>query len=157
MYARLQLIGPSLVSLAAVAAGVAARALAAHPGSQMLWYLNLEWFSFFERAWEALPQNLGVPYIMVWLSLPALVVAWGGFLTQKRLVLAIGSNLSLIYMIVLGCLSLGLNYSPQAASLQYVHMPTGPNLAVLLLLCVAAFISFAISHIVYVRTIFQRA
>lgn len=157
MYARLQLIGPSLVFFVAVAAEAAARALAAHPSSELLWYVNLAWFGFFERTYEALPQFLCVPGSMVWLAVPPLVIAWGGYLVRKKLLLAIGSNLSLIYAMILGYRSLSIEYLPQTASLQFVHLPSGPNFALVLVLCIAAFISFAISHIVYMKTILQRA
>ncbi|HEX2257920.1 MAG TPA: hypothetical protein VHG92_14710 [Afifellaceae bacterium] len=95
---RLQLAGALLVTAALLSAELAAMALAASPGSALLWRLNLEFFRAVNATyWMAdaiIPLDLRI-------TIPALLTLLGvsiaAYLWKARLALAVLSNLAFIY------------------------------------------------------------
>src|SRR5437588_481729 len=96
--ARRQTLGPAVLFLARVAGESAVDALAAMPTSETLWYLNLRLFGIFQRSHYLLSDFIRIPASqLILIALPIFVVACYGFIRNRKLPLAIASNLSFTY------------------------------------------------------------
>jgi hypothetical protein len=160
--AQFQLVGPLLVFVALLSAEAGAFALAHDPTSAWLWYLNLHVFSLFQQGHYVLDGLTGIPASsLLFVAVPSLGLAYFGFAQRRRLPLALGSNLSLVYALFL-VFSWKLTHPPHLgpsahASLQPTVMPTGPDLYLLALLFAGTLLSAWISHVLYVRSFRDRA
>lgn len=151
-FARIQLLGPLVLFCAALAAEGAAYALSEAPSSGFLWYLNLEVFSLFRRSRAALADFGNLPFAQVILIAgPMALIGIAGLLLKNKLCLAISSNLSF-------CFAAFLAYNwhawtstahVKAASLIFVHIPSGGTLWMIVILAITSFLSFAASHLLY--------
>jgi hypothetical protein len=157
--ARLQLVGPLVLFCAVGAAEAAAYALADDPSSALLWYLNLEVFSIFRKSRMALADYGAVPFAQLLIVGPLALLAIAGLVWRRNLMVAISSNLSLIYAGFLLCSWHYWNSAGQAktASLAAVQMPTGSDFYLFAVLLLASFMSFAASHYVYLRLLRSHA
>jgi hypothetical protein len=106
-YENLQFIGPLSLIAALLGAEVSARALGEWPSSTVLWYLNLEVFRPFQSAIDnAGPMDwLGIEVVTpaIVASVTFVVLIGAGCIIQRRLLLAIASNFSLLCAALLYC------------------------------------------------------
>jgi hypothetical protein len=147
------LLGPLAVVAVLASAQCGAYALDAWPRSMVLWYLNLEVFrpvqySLF-MADGVDPTGVGQAFGVV-LALLALICS--GLFGKARLPLAIASNLSFLYSVVL---LYGLYAARNPALEVSVKLGAlwGPAFVVVLLVVLAAFVSSASAHRAYWREI----
>jgi hypothetical protein len=155
---RLQLVGPLVLFAAVLAAEAAAYALAFAPSSGFLWYLNLEVFNLFRKSRIALSDYCSLPFAQVLVVAgPMALVGMAGVIFRNNLCVAISSNLSFVFAAFLAYSWNVWNTQGQVtASLVSVHVPTGSTFYLFIVLAVASFGSFAISHIAYFSAIRAR-
>jgi len=155
---RLQLVGPLVLLCAVGAAEAASHALASDPTSALLWYLNLELFSVFRKSGAFLDQYGSVPFAQLLIVAFLAVLAVIGVVRRSALPVAIASNLSFVYA---GFLLYSWHHwnslgQVRAASLAPVQVPAGSTLYLFVSLLLAAFVSFAASHYLYLRLLRSR-
>jgi hypothetical protein len=157
--AALQLLGPVTLFLAGLAAEGAAYALATHPASAILWYVNLNLFGIFQRSYYVLSDFIPVPCAqLVVIGLPIIVMAGYGYLRERPLLLAIASNLGLVYEVFLGFSWYWIERPPSLlASSAPIAIPSGSTLSTLSVLLAASLVSFVVSHLVQFRAIRAKA
>lgn len=150
---RLQLVGPAGVIGAVVCAEFGAHALAYWPSSPLLWYLSLEVFRPVQYSFSAvngpvlsdLAQTLCV-------AVPLLALVCIGLITKVKFLLALASNISLIYSVLLlygSCLANG----PTTKMGVKLSALWDPSIFLLGSVLLAAVLSSAISHRAYWREI----
>jgi hypothetical protein len=156
-FAQFQLAGPVVIFTAVLAAEVAALALAYHPSSSWLWYLNLRVFGLFEQSHYVLDGATGIPaFGLFFIALPILGLACAGVAFKKHFVQALATHFSFAYAIFLFC-AWAMTHPRTAgpsiqASLTLIPIPTGPNLVILGVLVGASLLSAWLSHVIYIRT-----
>jgi len=156
-YAKIQFLGPALVFLAVLMAEGAAFGLAHMPTSEILWRVNLEFFTVFQSSHYLLYPALDLPYAQLWIiAVPLFAVATYGLVSGRQIALAIASNLSFIYTAFLICSEFSFNAHPMAASLTEVAVPVGQGNYLPLVLAGVGLMSFSASHCCYIRRIFAR-
>jgi hypothetical protein len=152
--AKLQLVGPATLFAAVLAAEAATFALAQVPSSEALWYVNLRLFGIFQKSHYVLSAFIDAEYFQLFcIALPLFFAACCGVALKRPLMLAIASNLSLIYAIFLPFCWYVWETSPQQASLGFTSMPFGADSVLCLVLVVSSVLSFGVSHAVYVRAL----
>ena len=153
--AKLQLIGPAFLFAAVLAAEAGAYALSLFPSSETLWYVNLKLFGMFQRSYYLVDSYTGVPcFNLFFIAMPILLLGCVGVFGRKRLLLAISSNLSFVYAGLL--IHQWMLMQPHAlqASLDTIAAPTrGADLYLVASLLGASFLSFCVSHFIYVRDV----
>jgi hypothetical protein len=155
---RLQLVGPFALFAAVLAAEAAAYALAFAPSSSFLWYLNLEVFSLFRKSRITLSDYCSLPFAQILVVAgPIALLGMLGLALRNNLCMAISSNLSFVFAAFLGySWNVWNGHGQLTASLTSVHVPTGSALYLCLVLALASFGSFALSHIVFFSAIRAR-
>ena len=152
---KLQLIGPAFLFAAVLAAEGAAYALSLFPSSAPLWYANLKLFGMFQRSYYAVDSYTGIPsFNLFCVAMPILLLGCLGIVWRKRLLLAISSNLSFVYAGLL--IHQWMLMQPHAlqASLDTIAVPaSGADLYLVASLLGASFLSFCVSHFIYVRDV----
>jgi hypothetical protein len=137
---------------AALSAEVAARALAAAPGSEWLWYLNLKVFGLFQRSHEALNGYVEIAGFQLFgIALPIFVVACVGLVKGSRLLLAISTQFAAGYAAFLLLAWQTPGPSDPQASLRVIATPSGAGFYLLAAILGACLLSCAISHLLYLR------
>jgi hypothetical protein len=155
---KLELAGPISVIGAIMCADLGAHALANWPTSSLLWYLNLEVFRSFRYSFAGFgaPAWLGADGLpqAVWVVAPLLGLVCIGLLVRNRLLLALASNLSLIYSAALLYGSVVANVPAPGLHLNLSGLatPSGVFAATILLVSI---LSTTISHWNYWREIFS--
>jgi hypothetical protein len=163
--AKLQLVGPAVLFATVLAAESAVYALAYDPTSQILWFVNLKLFGLFQHSYYVLSSVVDIEgFQLVFIALPLMLAALLGIALRRPLLLAIASNMSLVYASFLTYCSNIFGTAPQQAALGLwgepavpTGMPTGPYLYLILVLLGSALVSFAVSHIEYFRAIRKMA
>ena len=152
---RLLLIGPVVVFLAVLAAESAAGGLDYWPSSEGLWYLNLELFGFLQRSHYFIADFFPFAYgQLLIVAIPILAVAALGQITKHRLPMAIASNLSFVFAgFAVYCNWFVGTADIRAASLDLSVVATQPASYVILLVTLGTGVSFAISHVMYLRSV----
>jgi hypothetical protein len=153
---KLQLAGPVGVVVALACAEFGAHALAYWPSSPLLWYLDLEVFrpvqyTFVTENEHLVFGDLAQTFCVV---APLLALICMGLMTGARLPLAIASNVSLLYSILL----LHGSYvadDPVAAGSGKLSVLWAPSFFLALSVLLMAFISSAAAHRAYWRDIFS--
>ena len=136
------------------AAEGASWALSYAPSSQVLWYINLKWFVFFQKSHYVLSAYFSGGYFQLFcIALPLFLAACLGFALKRRLLLAIASNLSLVYAIFLPYCWYANGYSSQQASLKFMSVPTRGDDYLCLVLLMSCIISFCVSHVYYLMAL----
>jgi hypothetical protein len=148
------LAGPLLVIGVVASAQCGAYALDAWPHSALLWYLNLEvlrpvQYSFFTG--EGVDATGTTQAFCVILGLLALICI--GSFGKIRLPLAIASNLSFLYSVVLLYGFYAANNPALAVTIKLSAL-WGPSFVVVSVVVLAALVSSASAHRVYWREIF---
>jgi len=157
-FVRLQVLGPLVLFFVVLAAESVACALVQAPSAALLWYLNLEVFGLV-RASRTLMGELGAyPFSQLVIVGPLALAAMIGLAWRRHLLLAIASNLSLVYA---GFLLYGWQFyhsigPVRQVSLAVVGTPTGYDLSLVATLLVASLVSSAISHVLYLRETWGR-
>jgi hypothetical protein len=149
------LLGPVVVVAVIASAQCGAYALDAWPRSTLLWYLNLQVFrpvqySLF-MADGVDPTGVSQAFGVV-LALLALICS--GLFGKARLPLAIASNLSFLYSVIL-LYGLYAANNPALAVDVKLGALWGPSFVVVAVVPVAAFISSASAHRAYWSEIFH--
>jgi len=149
---KLQFLGPLALFLATLSAELAVRALAYAPSSELLWFVNLKMFGIFQRSYYMLSEFVSMQGFQLFgIALPIFLLACYGLAARRRLPLAMASNLSFAYAALL--LFSWQSPGPQAtqASLGFIAVPTGAGFYVLTAILGTSLVSFAISHLLYLR------
>ena len=150
---KLQLLGPAVLLLTVVAAEIAAAALAHWPSSGFLWHANLKWFHAFQASNYALGAYETMSYSQFWfVAVLLFIIGYGGIIFRRPLLLAISSNLSFVYasFVYAGYL---YGQSGRQASLSLVTVWSDPAFPLSFVLIAASFLSFAVSHLYYIRAV----
>jgi len=159
---KLQFLGPLALFVATACAELAVRALNYAPSSELLWFVNLRMFGIFQRSYAMLNgvmqdsprwgEIISMPGFQLFgLALPIFLLACYGLFARRRLPLALASNLSFMYAAFLL-----LSWQPPGtvstqASLGFIAVPTGAGLYVLSGILGTCLLSFAVSHLLYLR------
>ena len=158
--ATLQLAGPICLLLTVAAADGASWALSQAPASALLWYLNLEVFSAFRRSRWLLLDLGSLPFAQLLLIAgPLGLIALLGIALRRNLLVAIASNLSLVYatFVLFSWYAWSSHGTVSIASLSVVQVPTGGSFYLFLVLLAASVASFSASHLFYIRALRKRA
>lgn len=149
---KLQFLGPLALFVATLSAELAVRALAYAPSSELLWFVNLKMFGIFQRSYYMLSDLVGIQnFQLVGIALPIFLLACYGLAARRRLPLAVASNLSFAYAALL--LFSWQTPGPPAtqASLSSIAVPSGAGFYVFAGILGTSLVSFAISHLLYLR------
>jgi hypothetical protein len=151
---RLQVVGPFAVFAAVFAAEAAAYGLAHNPTSETLWYVNLRLFGIFQRSGYHLSAYSDVGgFQFFFIALPIFAAACFGLLCNRRLPLAIASNLSLVYAAFLVYSWNFAETQAHQASLTTMAMPSDAGFYLIVTLVATSLLSLAASHLLYVRAV----
>ena len=152
---KLQFLGPLALFVATLCAELAARALSYAPGSEVLWFVNLRMFGIFQRSYGVLSEFVAIDGFQLFgIALPIFALACLGLAARSRLPLALASNLSLAYaaFLLLSWQTPGVPTTTQA-SLGSIAVPPGAGSYVLAGILGTSLLSFAISHLLYLRAV----
>jgi len=153
--ARLQLVGPIFLFIAVAGAEGAARALAHAPGSEALWYIHLGVFGPFRLGDDVLGTYVNMAHGQLYLiELPLFLIACSGAYSKRRLALAVASNLCLVHAVFLAYASCAREPARIALVAGVADM-IAPHVYLCAGMLGAALLSFAASHIIYLRAICQ--
>src|SRR5256885_3148992 len=156
---KLQFLGPFALFAATLCAELAARALQYAPSSELLWFINLRMFGIFQRSYAML-LNLsevvdGFQYLGIALPIFVFVLACLGLAAKSRPPLTVATHLSVVYA---GFLVLSWQAgvpSDVQASLVPIAVPSGVGLYVMATIFGTCLLSFAITHLLYLRAVRQ--
>jgi hypothetical protein len=151
---KLQFLGPLALFVATLCAELAARALSYAPGSEILWFVNLRMFGIFQRSYGALSEFVTIEGFQLFgIALPIFGLACLGLAARSRLPLALASHLSFAYaaFLLLSWQSPGAPITQ--ASLGAIAVPSGAGLYVLTGILGTCLLSFAVSHLLYLRAV----
>jgi hypothetical protein len=151
---KLQFLGPLALFVATLCAELAARALSYAPGSEILWFVNLRMFGIFQRSYGVLNEFVAIDGFQLFgIALPIFVLACVGLAARSRLPLALASHLSLAYAAFLVLCWQSPAAPTTQASLVGIAVPSGAGLYVLTGILGTCLLSFAISHLLYLRAV----
>jgi hypothetical protein len=149
---KLQFLGPLALFVTTLCAELAARALEYAPSSEFLWFVNLRMFGIFQRSYAALSELVPVEGFQLFgVALPIFALACFGLFAKSRLPLALATHLSF------GCAGLLVLFwqtpgpPTTQASLVGIAVPSGAGFYVLSSILGTCLLSFAISHLLYIR------
>jgi hypothetical protein len=149
---KLQFLGPLALFIATLCAELAVRALAYAPSSELLWFVNLKMFGIFQRSYYMLSDLVGIQnFQLVGIALPIFLLACYGLAARRRLPLALASNLSFAYAALLLFSWQTPGPPTTQASLSFIAVPSGAGFYVLAGILGTSLVSFAISHLLYLR------
>jgi len=150
---KLQFLGPLALFVATLCAELAARALEYAPGSEFLWFVNLRMFGIFQRSYAVLSDVVPISGFQLFgIALPVFALACFGLFAKSRLPLALATHLSAAYAGFL-VISWQPGVPTTQASLVPIAVPPGVGLYVLASILAACFLSFALSHLHYLRAV----
>jgi hypothetical protein len=152
--ATLQIIGPATIFVAACCGELSAAALAHWPSSELLWRANLEWFRALQKSSYALSEFGTIHYAQLWLiAVPLIAMALGGIVLRRPLVLAVASNLSLVYASFVLYADYLYDQAGREVSISIVTTYSNPDVALCFVLVAASFLGFVDSHLYYIRAV----
>ena len=144
---------------ATLCAELASRALEYAPSSELLWFINLKMFGIFQRSYTML-LNLsdvvpvdGFQYFGIALPTFVFVLACFGLAAKSRPCFTVATHLSAAYA---GFLILSWQAGVPTvtqASLVPVAVPSGVGLYVIATILGTCLLSFAITHLLYLRAV----
>ena len=154
---KLQFLGPFALFAATLCAELAARALQYAPSSELLWFINLRMFGIFQRSYAVLSTVSeavsidGIKYIGFALPIVVFVLASVGLAAKCRFPLTVATHVSVAYagFLVLSW-QVGVPTTKQA-SLVPIAVPSGPGLYVMATILGTCLLSFAVTHLLYLR------
>jgi hypothetical protein len=151
---KLQFLGPLALFVATLCAELAARALSYAPSSEILWFVNLRMFGIFQRSYGLLSEVVSVPGFQLFgIALPIFALACVGLAARSRLSLAFASHLSFAYAAFLLLSWQSPGAATTQASLGGIAVPSGAGLYVLAGILGTCLLSFAMSHLLYLRAV----
>ncbi len=151
---KLQLVGPMAVFVAVGSAEASAALLTHWPSSEILWRANLQWFHAFQKSSYALSAYTAIAYSQFLIvAVPLIVIAACGLALKRPLLLATASNLSFVYALFVLCADHLYDQSWREASLSLTATSSNPDSLVCFFLVAASFVSFAVSHLYYIRAV----
>jgi hypothetical protein len=160
---KLQFLGPLTLFAATLCAELAARALEYDPRSEFLWFVNLKMFGIFQRSDAVLSYFVPIDGFQFFgLALPIFVLACFGLKARSRLPFTLATHLSVFYALFLVVswqifvpsvtqASLG----PITVPAGFGAVPSGVGLYVIATLLGTCFLSFAITHLFYLRAVLE--
>ena len=151
---KLQFLGPLALFVATFCAELAARALSYAPGSEVLWFVNLRMFGIFQRSYALLSEFVAIDGFQLFgIAFPIFALACLGLAARSRFPLALANHLSLAYaaFLVLSWQS-PVPHATQA-SLGPITIPPGAGSYVLAGIVGTCLLSFATSHLLYLRAV----
>ncbi|MBR1251486.1 hypothetical protein JQ609_31785 [Bradyrhizobium sp. AUGA SZCCT0169] len=149
---KLQFLGPLALFLATLSAELAVRALAYAPSSELLWFVNLKMFGIFQRSYYVLSDVVSIQsFQLIGIALPIFLLACYGLAARRRLPLAVASNLGLGYAALLLLCWQSPGAPTTQASLGSIAVPSGAGFYVLAGILGTSLLSFAVSHLLYLR------
>ena len=152
---KLQFLGPLALFVATLCAELAARALEYAPSSEFLWFVNLRMFGIFQRSYGILSEFVAIDGFQLFgIALPIFVLACFGLAAKSKLPLALATHLSAAYAAFL-LLSWQPGVPTTQASLGGIAVPSGAGLYVLTGILGSCVLSFAISHLHYLRAVHE--
>ncbi|MEH2568928.1 hypothetical protein [Bradyrhizobium sp. AZCC 2289] len=151
---KLQFLGPLALFAATLCAELAARALQYAPSSELLWFINLRMFGIFQRSDAVLSYFIPMDGFQFFgVALPIFVLACFGLAAKSRPLFTIATHLSAAYA---GFLVLSWQVGAPTvtqASLVPVAVPPGVGLYVMATILGTCLLSFAITHLLYIRAV----
>jgi hypothetical protein len=156
--ARLQLLGPVIVVAGLLASECASRALAHAPSSPVVWYVSEDLLGLFRDSRRLLDADSSIAQslLLLLISFGLLSMAGYGFLCGRRLVLAVASNLNVIYVSSLLCTGCGW-WTAVGGLATMGRPPSSGGLAIGAVLAGTSLLSALASHIAYVYAIRDEA
>jgi hypothetical protein len=153
---KLQFLGPLALFAATLCAEVAARALQYAPSSKLLWFINLRMFGIFQRSQAVLSYFVTIDGFQFFgLALPIFALACFGLVAKSRLPFTVATHLSAVYAsFLVFSWQLGVPTARQA-SLVPVAIPSGVGLYVMATILGTCLLSFAITHLLYLRAVLE--
>ncbi|MGY4406879.1 hypothetical protein [Bradyrhizobium sp. USDA 3315] len=148
---KLQFLGPLALFVATLGAELAARALQCAPRSELLWFINLRVFGIFQRSYALLSDAVAYDGFQLFgIALPIFALACFGLVAKSRLPFTVATHLSAGYagFLVLSWQT-GVPALSQQASLVPVAVPSGAGLYVMATIFGACFLSFVVTHLLY--------
>jgi hypothetical protein len=151
---KLQFIGPLALFAATLAAELAARALQYAPSSELLWFVNLKIFGAFQRSYATLSEFVPIDGFQLFgLALPIFLLACIGLAAKCRPAFTVATHLSAAYAAFLVISwQVGVPTLKQA-SLVPIAVPAGPGLYVMAIILGTCSLSFAVTHLLYIRAV----
>jgi hypothetical protein len=158
---KLQFLGPLAIFAAALGAELAARALQYAPSSEILWFINLRVFGIFQRSDAVLSYFVPIDGFQLFgLALPIFVLACFGLAAKSRVPFTIATHLSVVYawflitswqMFVPNVTQASLG--PITIPSGFGAVPSGVGLYVMVTILGTCLLSFAITHLLYLRIV----
>ena len=142
------------VLIAFLVADLAARLLSLYPGSETLWYAQLEVLrplGLLRASHPALDYLFGSNILPIGCGL--LIVAWTACKLRQRLVVAILANGSALIVGAIAYLWSRGTHLYETTSLDWVFIDPRPDYILVVFLCVVSVSSFLASHISFIRAI----
>jgi len=151
---KLQFVGPLALYAAMLCAELAARALEYAPSSELLWFINLRMFGIFQRSYAVLSTYAPIEGFQFFgLALPIFLLACFGLAAKSRVPFTVATHLSAAYAVFL-VMSWQVGVpTVRQASLATIAVPSGAGLYVMATILGTCLLSFAITHLLYLRTV----
>jgi hypothetical protein len=158
---KLQFLGPLALFAATLCAELAARALQYAPSSELLWFINLRMFGIFQRSYAWLSYfEVSDGFQFFGLALPIFLLACFGLAAKSRLSFTVATHLSAAYagFLVLSW-QVGVpnvtqaSLGPITVPSGFGAVPSGVGLYVMATILGTCFLSFAITHLLYLRVV----
>jgi hypothetical protein len=151
---KLQFLGPLALFAATLCAELAAHALQYDPGSELLWFINLRVFGIFQRSHAMLSEFVAIDGFQFFgLALPIFGLACFALAAKSRPAFTVATHLSAAYA---GFLLLSWQAgvpTVKQASLGPIAVPSGVGLYVMATILGTCVLSFAITHLLYLRAV----
>src|SRR6266480_7418927 len=151
---KLQFLGPLALFATTLCAELAAHALQYAPSSELLWFINLRMFGIFQRSHAILSYFVTIDGFQFFgLALPIFALACFGLVAKSRLPFTVATHLSVVYA---GFLVFSWHLGEptvRQASLVPVAIPSGVGLYVMATILGTCLLSFAVTHLLYLRAV----
>ena len=151
---KLQFLGPLALFAAALCAELAARALEYAPSSELLWFINLRMFGIFQRSDAMLSEFVPIDGFQFFgLALPIFGLACLGLAAKSRPLFTVATHFSAAYAVFLVVSWQVGAPTVRQASLGTIAVPSGAGQYVMATILGTCFLSFAITHLLYIRAV----
>jgi hypothetical protein len=158
---KLQFLGPLALFVATLCAELAARALEYVPSSEVLWFVNLRMFGIFQRSDAILSYFVPINGFQFFgLALPIFLLACLGLASKSRVPFTIATHLSVAYALFLAASWQMFVQNATQASLGPITVPSGfgpvpPGVGLYVIAAIlgSCLLSFAITHVLYLRAV----
>jgi hypothetical protein len=153
---KLQFLGPLALFVATLCAELAAHALQYAPSSELLWFVNLRMFGIFQRSDAVLSYFVPIDGFQLFgLALPIFLLACFALAAKCRPLFTVATHLSVVYASFLIFAWQVGEPTLRQASLGTIAVPPGVGRYVMATIVGACLLSFAITHLLYLRAVRQ--